>query len=199
MRVALYCRVSKKRVQTTENQKIILKKYADRMGWVYDIYEEQESTRKTRPVKAYLLDKLRHMEYDAVCVLRLDRWARSISELVMEVKELFERGVIFISVKENIDLSTAVGKLYFHIIAAFADFEREITRERTLEGLARAKAQGKHIGRPFGSKDSYKRKRSGYHLRHAGDKIKKKYLEIEAKQGVDKSQGRIIDEIVSKA
>lgn len=199
MKVALYVRISKRHKQTTENQTIILKKHAERMGWKYVLFKEEESTRKTRPIKAMLLSKLRNRDFDGVCVLKLDRWARSLPELITEITELYEKNIIFVSIRDNIDLSTATGKLQFHILSAFADFEREIIRERTLDGLARAKAQGKHLGRPFGSKDTYKRKRSGYHLRHAGDKIKKKYLEIEAKQGIDKSQGGIVDGSERKA
>jgi len=165
-KIAIYCRVSTQE-QTTENQKIRLKEYADRMGWEYDIIEEQESTRKTRPKKRELMTKLRNKEYDKVLIYKLDRWARSSSELINEITELYEKGITFISLSDNIDLSTATGKLQFQILAAFAEFERSLIRERTLEGLARAKIQGKKLGRPKGSKDKKRRKKSGYYLRHA--------------------------------
>jgi DNA invertase Pin-like site-specific DNA recombinase len=174
MKVALYCRVSTGR-QTNENQALILKKHAERMGWDYEFFEEKESTRKRRPVKFMLMQRLRNKEFDAVCVLKLDRWGRSNVELALEMQELQDKGVDFISVRDNIDLSTATGKLQFHIISCFAEFERDLNRERTLDGLARARANGVKIGRPKGSKDSYKRKRSGYHLRHAAEKTRKKY------------------------
>ncbi len=173
-KVALYCRVSTGR-QTNENQKLILRKHAERMEWDFTFFEEIESSRKTRPVKYDLMQKLRNGEFDAVCVLKMDRWARSLTELTLEVKELYEKNIGFISIRENIDLSTASGKLQFNIIASFADFERELIRERTLDGLARAKAQGKQLGRPPGSKDTYQRKRSGYWLRHAPKKTVEKY------------------------
>ncbi len=175
MKVALYVRISKRRSQTTENQVLILKKHAERMEWEYEFFKEEESTRKTRPVKAMLLARLRNGDFDAVCVLKLDRWARSLTELVMDVTELFEKKIGFISVRDNIDLSTATGKLQFQILAAFAEFEREIIRERTLDGLERARREGKHLGRPFGSKDTYKRKRSGYWLNHAAKRTREKY------------------------
>ena len=173
-KVALYARVSKGR-QTNENQVLILKNHADRMGWEYDLYKEQESTRKTRPIKQELLKKLREREYDTVCVLKLDRWARSSAELSLEVKELIDKGVNFISVRDNLDFTSATGKLQFHILSAFAEFERDLIRERTLDGLARAKAQGKTLGRKPGSKDSKKRRRSGYWLRHTTEKTRSKY------------------------
>lgn len=174
MKVAIYCRVSTGR-QTNENQRLILEKYAEREGWDYEMFQEKESTRKRRPVKWRLMERLRNHEFDAVCVLKLDRWGRSIKELALEIQELTDKKVDFISIRDNIDLSTATGKLQFHMISAFAEFERDLNRERTLDGLARARAEGKHIGRPKGSKDTYKRKRSGYHLRHAAKKTREKY------------------------
>ena len=79
---------------------------------------------------------------------KLDRWARSLKELVTHMEALHEKGVILISYMENIDLGSSTGKLMMNIMASFAEFERDIIRERTLAGLARAKAQGKKLGRP---------------------------------------------------
>jgi DNA invertase Pin-like site-specific DNA recombinase len=164
--IALYVRVSTSE-QTVENQKIRLIEYAERNGFSYDIYEETESTRKTRPIKQALLAKLRNHEYNSVLVYKLDRWARSSTELILDAKELLDKGIGFISLSDNLDFGTAAGKLHFAILSAFAEFERELIRERTIEGLRRAKIQGKQAGRPKGSKDSKKRKKSGYILREA--------------------------------
>lgn len=171
-RVSLYLRVSTAE-QTVENQRIRLVEYAERNGYDYDLYEEVESTRKTRPVKQALLAKLRNREYDAVVVYKLDRWARSSTELILDTKELLDKGIGFISISDNLDFSTAAGKLQFAILSAFAEFERELIRERTIEGLRRAKLQGKKAGRPRGSKDTKKRRKSGYILREA---LKRKSL-----------------------
>lgn len=165
-RIAIYVRVSTSD-QTVENQKIRLIDYAEKNSLTYDIYEETESTRKTRPVKQALLARLRNHEYDAVIVYKLDRWARSSTELILDTKELLDKGIGFISISDNLDFSTAAGKLHFQILSAFAEFERELIRERTIEGLRRAKIQGKSAGRPWGSKDKKKRKKSGYILREA--------------------------------
>lgn len=170
-KVAIYARVST-REQTTDNQKLILLEHAKNQGWNFEFFEEQESTRKTRPVKYNLLQRLRNKEFDAVCVLKLDRWGRSTIELAGEIQELKEREIDFISLRDNIDLSTATGQLQFNIISAFAQFERDIIRERTLDGLARAKAEGKQLGRPKGSKDKKQRGKSGYLLRHTNTKEK---------------------------
>lgn len=94
-RVALYCRVSLSNgSQTTENQRIRLVEYATQNNFTYDIYEEEESTRKTRPVKQALLAKLRNHDYDAVVVYKLDRWARSSTELIMDVSELVKKALV---------------------------------------------------------------------------------------------------------
>ena len=165
-KIALYVRVSTSE-QTVENQKIRLIDYAEKNGLNYDIFQEIESTRRTRPVKQALLSRLRNNEYEAVVIYKLDRWARSSTELILDTKELLDKGIGFISISDNLDFSSAAGKLHFAILSAFAEFERELIRERTIEGLRRAKMQGKHAGRPKGSKDTKKRKKSGYILREA--------------------------------
>jgi len=168
IKVALYCRVSLSNgSQTNENQKIRLIDYAKSKGLAYDIYEETESSRKTRPIKQALLAKLRNNQYDAVIVFKLDRWARSSTELILDVKELIDKSVGFISVSDNLDFTTASGMLHFQILSAFSEFERALIRERTMEGLHRAKLQGKQAGRPKGSRDTKKRRKSGYILREA--------------------------------
>lgn len=75
---------------------------------------------------------------------------------------MIDKGIGFISVSDNLDFTSAAGKLQFQILFAFTEFERELIRERTIEGLRRAKLQGKNAGRPKGSKDGKKRKKSGY-------------------------------------
>jgi len=166
-KVALYCRVSTL-MQSTENQRFILEKFANERGWGYDLFEENESTRKTRPVKAELLNKLRNGVYAGVVVLKLDRWARSSNELILEIDELTKKKIFFLSVNDNLDFSTATGILHFQILAAFAQFERSLVSLRTRESLQRIKESGiKKLGRPEGSKDKKARKKSGYILKEA--------------------------------
>jgi DNA invertase Pin-like site-specific DNA recombinase len=168
---ALYGRVSTNS-QTTENQKIRLIQYAESNNLIYDLYEEVESTRKTRPVKQQLLQKIRAGEYKGVVVFKLDRWARSSRELILEIQELVDKGVAFTSISDNIDFSTSVGRLHFQILAAFAEFERALISERTKEGLARTKQNGQALGRPKGAKDKKVRPKSGYILREASKRKK---------------------------
>ena len=96
-------------------------------------------------------------------MVKLDRYARSSTELLIEVQELINKGIEFHSITEALDFSTATGKLHFTILSAFAEFERDLIRQKTLEGLHRARLQGKHVGRPKGSKDKKKRSTTGYY------------------------------------
>lgn len=171
MKVALYIRVSTEK-QSYELQKERLVKYASGNGWEYTLFEEVESTRKTRPVKYELYNRLLNHEYDAVIVYKLDRWARSTQEASREIEALYKKGIPFISLTENIDLSTASGKLQFNIISAFAQFERDIISERTkdaftigTDGKKISIDKHKKVGRPLGKKDGKRRRKSGYYQR----------------------------------
>jgi DNA invertase Pin-like site-specific DNA recombinase len=163
-KTALYCRVSTGK-QTNDNQKIRLIQYAKDQQLEYDLFEEVESTRNTRPIKQMLLQKLRAAEYSQIVIYKLDRYARSSRELILEVQELIDKGIGFVSVSDNLDFTNAVGRLHFQILSAFSEFERSLISERTKEGINRAKAQGKKLGRPKGSKDSKARPKSGYLMR----------------------------------
>jgi DNA invertase Pin-like site-specific DNA recombinase len=171
-KIALYCRVSTNK-QTNENQKIKLLQYASEKSLKFDLYEEVESSRKTRPVKQELLMKLRKGEYSSVIVYKLDRFARSSRELILEIQELIDKGIGFISLSDNLDFTNSVGRLHFQILAAFAEFERSLISERTKEGIERAKSQGKKLGRPKGSKDTKPRPKSGYLIREVNKRKQK--------------------------
>jgi DNA invertase Pin-like site-specific DNA recombinase len=145
--------------QDLKLQKDALVEKANREGWDYELFEEKESTRKTRPIKYMLYQRLLNKDFDGVCVWKIDRWARSTQELSREVTTLYERGVKFISLTDNIDLSSASGTLQFNIISAFAQFERDIISERTKEGLKHAKNVGMR------GPDKKRRRRSGYYQR----------------------------------
>jgi DNA invertase Pin-like site-specific DNA recombinase len=96
-----------------------------------------------------LTEALSHLrEGDTLVVWRLDRLGRSLRHLIDTITELHDRGVGFKSLTENIDTTTSGGKLVFHIFGAFAEFEREIIKERTQAGLQSARSRGKVGGRP---------------------------------------------------
>lgn len=147
MKAAIYLRTSKTE-QILANQLNPLVSYAVKEGWDYKLFQEQESTRKRRPVQDKLYRDLMRKEYDILLVFKFDRWARSVRELVTHLDDFNSKGVRFVSYKEAVDLGTATGKLMFQIIAAMAEFERELIRERTIAGLERARAEGKTLGRP---------------------------------------------------
>jgi hypothetical protein len=102
--------------------------------------------RTDRPTLAQVLDQLR--PGDTVVVWNLDRLGRSLRHLVDTVTGLAERAIGFCSLREAIDTTTPGGKLVFHVVAALAEFERDLIRERTSAGLAAARARGRHGGRP---------------------------------------------------
>ena len=113
------------------------------------IYQEKISgANKNRPQLRELLDHLR--ESDEIIVWKLDRLARSLTDLVSLVTEIQEKGASFHSLQDQIDTSSAHGKFTFHLFAALAEFERDIIRERTKAGLAAARARGRVGGRPKG-------------------------------------------------
>jgi DNA invertase Pin-like site-specific DNA recombinase len=168
---AIYARVSK-RDQHPENQLLELRAYAVKQGYtIYKEYvDEMCGALDTRPRLNDMMNDARHGKFEAVINWKVDRFGRSIQHLLQMSEELKNRKIGLIFTTQNIDTTTANGKLFFTILAAFAEFEREMIRERIFLGLERAKSQGKHCGRPIGSKDKRPRRKSGYHLRFAGKK-----------------------------
>lgn len=145
-KIAIYVRVSKRDMHP-ENQERQLIEEAKRKGWEYEVFTERESSRDTRPIKEDVLFKLRHREFDGLLIWKLDRWARSLQEIILETDEFRMKGIDFIVYGTPIDTTTATGRLFIQLLGAFAEFEREIIRERTKAGIDRAKSQGKIRGR----------------------------------------------------
>ena len=150
MRVATYLRVSTG-LQTVENQRLEIARYVEARGWsiLKEFADEGASGATTRrPALDQLMADARRRRFDVVCVAKLDRFGRSLKDLVLTLEELQSLGITFVSINEGIDLSTSVGRLQLHILAALAQWERERIIERVRSGMARAKAQGKRFGRP---------------------------------------------------
>jgi len=135
-----YARVSTKE-QELELQLDKLKEY----GCEKIFMEKQSGAKSDREELGKALDYLR--EGDKLVVYKLDRLARSTFDLHKIAKELQDRGISLVFIKEQIDFSTPSGKLMFTMLGAIAEFERDLINERTSEGRERAKAQGKHMGR----------------------------------------------------
>ena len=113
--------------------------------------EKASGTQRDRPQLKAALEYLR--EGDSLVVWKLDRLARSLTQLITSVADLEGRGIGLRSITEQIDTTTAGGRLIFHIFGALAEFERAVIRERTSAGLAAARARGKKGGRPTTMKD----------------------------------------------
>ena len=150
-RAALYCRVSTTNGQTTENQRLALEEYCERQGWsVVETYEDVGVSGATHDRDG--LDCLKadcpSRKFDLVVTWKMDRLARSVPHLLEILSTLREYGIGFASLTESIDTETASGRMLVVFLAAISEFERELTKERVVCGLARARANGVTLGRP---------------------------------------------------
>ena len=126
-----------------------LREYAARRGWTIAMQvKEVGSGAVQRQLREKLLDAARRREIDVVLVWRLDRWGRSVADLLATLQELEHLGVGFVSLTEALDLTTPAGRAMAALLAVFAEFEREILRERVRAGLAHARQNGTRLGRP---------------------------------------------------
>ena len=150
-RVAIYARVSTiDRKQDPETQLRQLREYAEGRGFaiVSKYVDHASSAKNDRPEYRAMLEAARRQQFDVLLVWRYDRFARSMRELVNALEEFRSLGIDFISYSEGADTTTPQGKLLFGIMASLAEFERSLIAERVKAGMQRAKAQGKHTGRP---------------------------------------------------
>ena len=148
-RVALYARVSTHDQQTLPLQLEAMRTYAERRGWhIASTVEEVGSGAKTRPRRAELLRAARRREIDLIVVWRLDRWGRSLVDLIATLQELTALKVGFVSLSEALDLTTPSGRAFAGMLAVFAEFERDILRDRVKAGIAQARKDGRPHGRP---------------------------------------------------
>jgi hypothetical protein len=141
--VGLYARVSTFDQHTIPLQIRALREYAARRGWTIAIQvKEVGSGAGQRELREKLIEAARRRDIDAVLVWRLDRWGRSVADLVSTLQELEHLGVGFVSLTEALDLTTPSGRAMAGLLAVFAQFEREILRERVRAGLAHARQNG---------------------------------------------------------
>jgi putative DNA-invertase from lambdoid prophage Rac len=150
LRAGLYARVSTSDQQTLPMQNRALREYAARRGWIIAMQiREVGSGAVERRAREQLIEAARRREIDVILVWRLDRWGRSVTDLLATLQELGHLGVGFVSLTEALDLTTPAGRAMAGLLAIFAEFEREILRERTRAGLAQARLNGKRLGRPL--------------------------------------------------
>jgi DNA invertase Pin-like site-specific DNA recombinase len=151
IRVGIYARVSTANNQDPEMQLNELRVYAARRGWItVDEYIDQgvSGSTESRPALNRLMSDACRRRFDAILVWKIDRFGRSLKHLVNSLAELAALGVAFVSLRDNLDLSTPSGRLMFQIIGAMAEFERALIQERVRAGLRNAQAKGKKLGRP---------------------------------------------------
>lgn len=151
-RVAIYARVSTGH-QDTDRQVDELRALADRAGYkVVSVFAETASGKRDgRPERKKVMALAQRREIDAVLVSELSRWGRSTTDLLSTLKELSERGVSLRSLNgSEFDLSTATGRAMLGVLAVISEFESDLLQERVMSGLARAKANGKVLGRRKG-------------------------------------------------
>jgi DNA invertase Pin-like site-specific DNA recombinase len=149
IRVGLYARVSTHDQQTLPLQIHAMRDFAAKRNWTIAVQiKGVGSGAAQRELRATLIAAARRREIDVVLVWRLDRWGRSVADLVSTLQELQHLHVDFVSLTEALDLTTPAGRAMAGLLSVFAEFEREILRERVCAGLAHARQQGKRLGRP---------------------------------------------------
>ena len=192
-KVALYARVSTDG-QTTENQLQELRKVADRNGWqiIQEFVDHGISGAKgrdQRPAFDEMCKGVIRKEFDLIMAWSVDRLGRSLQHLVTFLDELHSKKVDLFLHRQGIDTTTPAGKMMFQMLGVFAEFERAMIKERINAGLARARAQGKTLGRP---KVSLKVENKIKKLRATGKGIRK--IASELSVGVSTVK-RIVDEL----
>jgi DNA invertase Pin-like site-specific DNA recombinase len=150
IRAGLYARVSTQDQQTLPMQNRAMREYAIRRGWTIamQVKEVGSGAAAQRQRREELMEAARRREIDVVVVWRLDRWGRSVTDLLATLQELEHLGVGFVSLTEALDLTTPAGRAMAGLLAVFAAFEREVLGERVRAGLAHARQNGKRLGRP---------------------------------------------------
>jgi putative DNA-invertase from lambdoid prophage Rac len=153
-RVAIYARVSTHDQKTLSMQIEKCSEYALVRGWdVVTKIKEVGSGATQRPQRTDLLKLCRKRQVDIVIVWKLDRWGRSVADIVSTLQELQELGVQFVSITEALDFTTAMGRAMSGLLAVFSEFEREMISERVKAGVNQARLKGKRLGRPPEAKE----------------------------------------------
>jgi DNA invertase Pin-like site-specific DNA recombinase len=149
LRAAIYARVSTFE-QEPENQLAELRRYVQARDWSAVEYVDRgvSGAKDKRPALDVLLRDAKRRRFDVLICWRLDRLGRNLRHLILLIDELQALGVAFVSLAEAIDATTPAGRLQLHVLGAIAEFERARIAERVTAGLARARRQGRKLGRP---------------------------------------------------
>ena len=155
MNAGVYYRVSTNE-QSTGMQEKAIQDYCERENiLITKEYSDigESGSKESRPQFDKLIQDMRNKSFDTIIVYKLDRIGRSLSHLVKLFEEFKKRKINFISITQAINTTTPEGRMFLHILMVLAEYERELTIVRIHSGLARARAKGKKLGRPKGSKD----------------------------------------------
>src|ERR1019366_1103001 len=176
MNAAIYARVSTRdKGQDPEMQLTELREFATKRGWqvageFVDI--GVSGSKDSRPQLDAMMRLAKARKLDVIAVWKLDRFGRSLRHLVDALAELNAVGCAFVSLRDNLDLTTPAGRMMFHVIGAMAEFERELIRERVKAGLAHARAKGQRLGRPKVKRDRDKDAKAIRKMRGEGESVK---------------------------
>lgn len=167
-KAAIYARVSTHE-QTVEPQIDNCRRWCDNNGFDYDVFAEEGISGSTtsRTELDRMLQRVRQEEYSAVVVWKLDRLGRSTIHLLQLLEEFRNKNVQIIITSSHIDTSKPEGRLFFTVVAGFAELEREFIKQRIQASMDTKKRKGIQLGRKKGSKDKRPRRKSGYLLRYA--------------------------------
>jgi DNA invertase Pin-like site-specific DNA recombinase len=149
LRAGLYARVSTLDQQTLPMQMRAMRDYAANRGWTIAVQvKEVGSGAAQREQRQQLIDAARRREIDVVLVWRLDRWGRSLLDLVTTLQELTDLNIGFVSLSAALDLTASTGRAMAGMLSVFSAFEHDILRERVRAGLDHARQSGTRLGRP---------------------------------------------------
>ena len=139
--------------------------FAKMRGWECEFFFEKVTMNNTRPVKKWLLQKLREKKYNGLIVKSYNEWANSLTELILEIYELVNSGLSVYSVTDVVSFVKNGNDPIFKSLFTLNNFERRIIAIKRNKAIEAYKSSGKKLGRPLGSKDKQKRKTVGYFLR----------------------------------
>ena len=173
MNAGLYARISTRdKGQDPEMQLAELREFAAKRGWQVAgefVDVGVSGAKDSRPQLDAMMRLAKTRKLDVIAVWKLDRFGRSLRHLVDALAELNAVGCAFVSLRDNLDLSTPAGRMMFHVIGAMAEFERELIRERVKAGLAHARAKGQRLGRPKIRRDCDKNAKTIRQMRAEGE------------------------------
>lgn len=197
VRAAIYARVSTLNgTQDPSMQTRELEEYCQRRGWqVFDCYVDNGVSGKkdSRPQLNRMMQDAHERRFNVVVVWRFDRFARSVSHLLRALETFNSLGVQFVSLSEQVDTSTPMGKMVFTVLGAVAELERNLIVERVRAGLRHARAKGKRLGRPRKDVDAAEVRS----LRAAGESWRKIARKLDVSVGTVFAAGQGRQEITS--